>query len=259
MGSDCLSGSKNPVSTAGAERLAHKGGSGQRQARWRSVRCGGAACGFGAREPRASAKETRVCAKRPPLLPRQRPTAARSHDRLHRRSSSGIWGRADLHGVADRPLYGNARAARSRDPGKPSRRAKRDVALKTEIARIFAANVVVNGVRKDWRQLGRGSQPVSIEYTARLTRARIQPSVDRVGDSYDNALAETVGVLSKAGDIHRQGPWRRFEAVEDATTLAWVNGFKSRRPLEPTGNIPPAEAETRFSAAMTIDAQAMAA
>jgi transposase InsO family protein len=93
----------------------------------------------------------------------------------------------------------------------------------------------------------RGSQYVSIKYTERLAEAGIEPSVGSVGDSYDNALAETVIGLFKAEVIHRRGPWRSFEAVEFAT-LEWVDWFNNRRLLEPIGNIPPAEAEARFYA-----------
>ena len=74
--------------------------------------------------------------------------------------------------------------------------------------------------------------------------AGIEPSVGSVGDSYDNALAETINGLYKAEVIHRRGPWRSFEAVEYAT-LEWVDWFNHRRLLEPIGNIPPAEAEAR--------------
>ena len=88
----------------------------------------------------------------------------------------------------------------------------------------------------------RGSQYVSIKYTERLAEAGIEPSVGSVGDSYDNALAETVNGLYKAEVIHRRGPWRSFEAVE-LVTLEWVDWFNNRRLLEPIGNIPPAEAE----------------
>jgi len=68
----------------------------------------------------------------------------------------------------------------------------------------------------------RGSQYVSIRYTERLAEAGIEPSVGSVGDSYDNALAETINGLYKAEVIHRRGPWRNFEAVEFAT-LEWVD------------------------------------
>jgi transposase InsO family protein len=96
----------------------------------------------------------------------------------------------------------------------------------------------------------RGSQYLSIKYTERLAEARIAPSVGSVGDSYDNALAETINGLFKAEIIHRRGPWRSFEAVEYAT-LEWVDWFNNnRRLLEPIGNIPPAEAEANFYAAM---------
>ena len=278
------------------------------------------------------------------------------------------------------PSTYHADAARRRNAGKLSRRAKRDLALKPEIARVFAENFEVYGVRKVWRQLGRqgisvarctverlmrsmglqgvvrgkpvrttisdkaapcpqdrvnrqfhapapnvlwlsdftyvatwpgfvyvafvidafarrivgwqvsrtahasfvldaleqalherrpihrgglvhhsdrGSQYVSIRYTERLAEAGIEPSVGSVGDSYDNALAETINGLYKAEVIHRRGPWRSFEAVEFAT-LEWVDWFNNRRLLEPIGNIPPAEAEARFYAAMA-DAQVMAA
>ena len=278
------------------------------------------------------------------------------------------------------PSTYHARAARRRDPGKLSLRARRDLALKPEIARVFAENFEVYGVRKVWRQLGRegmsvarctvarlmrslglqgvvrgkpvrttisdkaapcpqdrvnrrfhapapnvlwlsdftyvatwsgfvhvafvidafarrivgwqvsrtahasfvldaleqalherrpihrgglvhhsdrGSQYVSIKYTERLAKAGIEPSVGSVGDSYDNALAETINGLYKAEVIHRRGPWRSFEAVEFAT-LEWVDWFNNRRLLEPIGNVPPAEAEAQFYAAMA-DAQVMAA
>jgi len=102
----------------------------------------------------------------------------------------------------------------------------------------------------------RGAQYVSIKYTERLAEAGIEPSVGSVGDSYDNALAETINGLYKAEVIHRCGPWRSFEAVEFAT-LEWVDWFNNRRLLEPIGNIPPAEAEERYYA--TLDQPAMAA
>ncbi|MCP2138319.1 transposase InsO family protein [Rhizobium sp. SLBN-94] len=102
----------------------------------------------------------------------------------------------------------------------------------------------------------RGSQYVSIRYSERLAEAGIEPSVGSVGDSYDNALAETINGLYKAEVIHRRGPWRNFEAVEFAT-LEWVDWFNHRRLLEPIGNIPPAEAEERYY--VMLDAPAMAA
>jgi putative transposase len=102
----------------------------------------------------------------------------------------------------------------------------------------------------------RGSQYVSIRYTERLAEAGVEPSVGSVGDSYDNALAETINGLYKAEVIHRRGPWRSFEAVEFAT-LTWVDWFNNRRLLEPIGNIPPAEAEERYYA--MLQEQAMAA
>jgi putative transposase len=277
------------------------------------------------------------------------------------------------------PSTYRAHVAKRADPGKLSARAKRDIALKPEIARVFAENFEVYGVRKVWRQLGResrnvarctvarlmrnmdlqgvirgkpvrttvqdkaapcpldhvnrqfhapapnvlwlsdftyvstwtgfvyvafvidayarrivgwrasrtahagfvldaleqalherrpvhrgglvhhsdrGSQYVSIRYTERLAEAGVEPSVGSVGDSYDNALAETINGLYKAEVIHRRGPWRSFEAVEFAT-LEWVDWFNNRRLLEPIGNIPPAEAEERYYA--MLDEQKLAA
>ena len=91
------------------------------------------------------------------------------------------------------------------------------------------------------------AQYVSIKYTERLAEAGVEPSVGSVGDSYDNALAETINGLYKAEVIHRHGPRRTFEAVEFAT-LEWVDWFNNRRLLAPIGNIPPAEAEAAYYA-----------
>ena len=102
----------------------------------------------------------------------------------------------------------------------------------------------------------RGVQYVSIKYTERLAEAGVEPSVGSVGDSYDNALAETINGLYKAEVIWRRGPWRNFEQVEFAT-LEWVDWFNNRRLLQPIGNIPPAEAEARYYA--QLDEPAMAA
>jgi putative transposase len=101
----------------------------------------------------------------------------------------------------------------------------------------------------------RGVQYVSIKYTERLQDAGVEPSVGSVGDSYDNALAETINGLYKAELIWRRGPWRNFEQVEFAT-LEWVDWFNNRRLLEPIGNIPPAEAEARYYAQATGHAMA---
>jgi len=91
----------------------------------------------------------------------------------------------------------------------------------------------------------RGVQYVSIRYTERLAEAGLEPSVGSVGDSYDNAMAETVIGLYKTEVIRRRGPWRSLEAVEFAT-LEWVDWFNNRRILEPIGNIPPVEYEEAY-------------
>lgn len=95
----------------------------------------------------------------------------------------------------------------------------------------------------------RGSQYVSIKYTERLADAGLEPSVGTVGDSYDNALAETMIGLFKAEVIHRSGPWKSADAVE-WETLKWVDWFNNRRLLEPIGYITPTEAEEAFYANM---------
>ncbi len=95
----------------------------------------------------------------------------------------------------------------------------------------------------------RGVQYVSIKYTERLAEAGLVPSVGSVGDSYDNALAETINGLYKAEVIWRRGPWLSHQAVELAT-LEWVDWFNNRRLLEPIGNVPPAEAEAAYYAAL---------
>jgi len=101
----------------------------------------------------------------------------------------------------------------------------------------------------------RGTQYTSIRYTERLAAAGLERSVGSVGDSYDNALAETINGLYKAEVIHRNGPWRGVDAVEYAT-LVWVDWFNNRRLLEPLGYVPPAEFEAAY---YQQQSQAMAA
>lgn len=91
----------------------------------------------------------------------------------------------------------------------------------------------------------RGTQYLSMRYTDRLADAGIAPSVGSRGDSYDNALAESVIGLFKTEVIQRRGPWRHVEAVEFAT-LTWVDWFNTRRLLAPLGYVPPAEYEERY-------------
>jgi len=91
----------------------------------------------------------------------------------------------------------------------------------------------------------RGSQYLSIRYSERLSEAGIDSSVGSVGDSYDNAMAETINGLYKTEVIRKRGPWKTVEDVEYAT-LEWVDWFNNRRLLEPIGNIPPAEFERQY-------------
>ena len=100
----------------------------------------------------------------------------------------------------------------------------------------------------------RGSQYVSIRYTERLAEAGIEPSVGSKGDSYDNALAETINGLYKAELIHRRAPWKTVESLELAT-LEWVTWFNHQRLLEPIGYIPPVEAEDRYYLQLTAQVE----
>ncbi len=104
----------------------------------------------------------------------------------------------------------------------------------------------------------RGSQYVSIRYSERLAEAGIEPSVGSKGDSYDNALAETINGLYKAELIHRRAPWKTRESVELAT-LEWVAWFNNHRLLEPIGYIPPAEAEANYYRQLASQAAEVAA
>jgi transposase InsO family protein len=106
---------------------------------------------------------------------------------------------------------------------------------------------IATSITRVLRRPFESAQYLSIKYTERLAEAGIEPSVGSVGDSYDNALAETINGLYKTEVIRKRGPWRSFEAVEFAT-LEWVDWFNNRRLLEPIGNVPPAEAEARFYA-----------
>lgn len=92
-------------------------------------------------------------------------------------------------------------------------------------------------------------QHLSIKHTERLAGAGIEPLVGGVGDSCDNALAETINGLFKAEVIHRRGPWRSSDAAEHAA-LEWVDWFNSRRLLEPIRNVQPAEVEANFHATL---------
>jgi putative transposase len=95
------------------------------------------------------------------------------------------------------------------------------------------------------QRLVESTQYVSIRYSERLAEAGVEPSVGSKGDSYDNALAETINGLYKAELIHRRGPWKTRESVELAT-LEWVSWFNNVRLLQPIGYIPPAEAEANY-------------
>ena len=100
-------------------------------------------------------------------------------------------------------------------------------------------------------------QYVSLRYSERLAEAGIEPSVGSKGDSYDNALAETINGLYKAELIHRRAPWKTKESLELAT-LEWVSWFNHHRLLEPIGYIPPAEAEENYYRQLACQTTTMA-
>jgi transposase InsO family protein len=134
------------------------------------------------------------------------------------------------------------------------------------VARTMSTALVLDALEQALhaRQVGhgrihhsdRGSQHLSIRYSERLAEVGIEASVGSVGDSYDNALAETLIGLYKAEVIYARGPWRTHDAVEYAT-LEWVDWFNNRRLLESIGNVPPAEYELEYH--RLNEAQAMAA
>jgi transposase InsO family protein len=129
-----------------------------------------------------------------------------------------------------------------------------DLALDALEQALYARSV--NGQHELIHHSDRGVQYLSIRYAERLADAGIDSSVGSVGDSYDNALAETVNGLYKTEVIRQQGPWKNIEDVEFAT-LTWVDWFNNRRIFEPIGNVPPAEKEIEYY--QQLEESAMAA
>ena len=123
------------------------------------------------------------------------------------------------------------------------------------VARSMRTNLVLDALEQAlWARGGaegvihhsdRGSQYLSIRYSERLAEAGMESSVGSKGDSYDNAMAETINGLYKTEVIRKRGPWRTIDEVEYAT-LEWVDWFNNRRLLEPIGNIPPVELEMAY-------------
>ena len=135
-------------------------------------------------------------------------------------------------------------------------------------ARSMRAELVLDALEQAiWSRSGakgvvhhsdRGSQYLSIRYSERLAEIGAQPSVGSKGDSYDNAMAESIIGLFKTEVIHHRGPWRGLDEVEYAT-LEWVDWFNNRRLLEPIGNIPPAELEAKYHQSQSTSRLPMAA
>lgn len=119
--------------------------------------------------------------------------------------------------------------------------------LKTELVLDALEQALHDRVDRDGliHHSDRGCQYLSIHYGERLAECGIRPSVGSSGDSYDNALAESIIGLFKTEIIRRRGPWKSIEAVEFAV-LQWVDWFNHRRLLEPIGDVPPAEFEQAY-------------
>lgn len=123
-----------------------------------------------------------------------------------------------------------------------SRSLRSDLALDALEMALWARGKDVGGLI---HHSDRGCQYLSIRYSDRLAEVGAVASVGSRGDSYDNALAETINGLYKTEVIRRRGPWKNVDDVEYAT-LEWVDWFNNRRLLEPIGDIPPAEYEANF-------------
>jgi putative transposase len=131
--------------------------------------------------------------------------------------------------------------------------------LQTDLVLDALEQALWSRKRRDTEELihhsDRGSQYLSIRYSERLEEVTIRPSVGSVGDSYDNALAETINGLYKTEVIRHRGPWKQIEDVEYAT-LEWVDWFNHRRLLEPIGYISPVEYERRYYESIQESAKA---
>ena len=152
-------------------------------------------------------------------------TAARSHDRLHRQSPPGLWGRADLPCAADRSVDLLQHAARRRDPARLPARGRRDAILRSEIRRVWEGNFRVYGVRKVWRQLSREGIAV-----ARCTTARLMRQMGLSGAIRGKAIKTTIG--NPAAPCPRDKVDRQFRVprpnalwVADFTYVATWQGF----------------------------------
>ena len=144
----------------------------------------------------------------------------------------------------------NCRSTSRRCDGAPGDRiASRPVNFCIQLA----GRPINTSLSKVLRRLVESTQYASIRYSERLAEAGIEPSVGSRGDSYDNALAETINGLCKTELIHRRALWKTKESLELAT-LEWVSWFNHRRLLEPIGYIPPAEAEENYYRQLTSQA-----
>src|SRR5436305_12082881 len=162
------------------------------------------------------ATPTRSCARRRRILPRRSSTARSNDDRLHRRSSWGIWGRADLPRAADRPSHLPHARCPARRPAKLPARSRRDLVLAAEIRRVFEANLRVYGVRKVWRQLGREGIRA-----ARCTVARLMRQMGLKGAVRGREVRTTVSNPAVACPLDRVN--RQFRAPRP--NVLWLSDF----------------------------------
>jgi putative transposase len=179
------------------------------------------------------------------------PPAARNHRVPTAGDTPALTAASSLDRPAAIAAQNRRRSSRRATGGRPGERNTPRPDRSERRLRVLIATPSAEVLRRPFDS----TQYVSIHYTGRLVEAGIEPSVGSVGDSYDNALAETINGLFKTEVIRRRGPWRSLEAVEFAT-LDWVDWFNHRRLLEPIGNIPPAEVEARYYAQLAEQAVA---
>ena len=169
------------------------------------------------------------------------------------------WARRVEIGTGRRDGMASEDRARMRVLEKENKESRRANGIPGTASAFFARAELDRQVRPSSELIhhsDRGAQCLPIRYTERLGEAGVIPSAGRVGNSYDNALAETVIGLFKTEAVRRQGPWKSLDEVEYAT-LAWVDWFNNKRLLEPIGNRPPTEKEDEYY--RQLEGSAMAA
>ena len=205
-------------------RVGEEGRGRQRQAGWRADRDGREAEGVWNARTASCVRPMRSCARPPHILPRRSSTARSSDDRLHRRASQGLWGRADLPGPADRPIdLSRARRQAARSLVAVPR-ARRDQELKPEMTRVFAENFAVYGVRKVWRQMRREGFDIARCTVERLMRDRVSGrDPGQAGAHHDQRQGRAVSARPGQPAVPCAAPNRLW--VSDFTYVATWAGF----------------------------------